>query len=85
MIGYMDMIYGYMVYMEYIICKYITYHSITEVHIVYHRIDDALCMESITTVWPPPKAAATPLLWTQAPKAPASYVAYAVRVVYCMS
>ena len=37
-----------------------------------HTADDALFMNSITTGWRPPKAAASPLLWTRAPKAPAS-------------
>ena len=75
-----------MIYMECII--HTTYNALWYICDTYYtqcRIDDMLSMKSITTVWPPPKAAATPLLWTQAPKAPASYMAYAVCVVYCMS
>ena len=63
----------YDVYAIHAMKTYNTRQCTCSTYSIPYRIDAALSMKSITAVWPPPKAAATPLLWTRAPKAPAPW------------
>ena len=49
---------------------------------ILYRVDKTCFMKSITTGWRPPKAAANPLSWMRAPKAPAPCILQLFNPMY---